>query len=80
MDDLLEGLLEPIADGVVGFIFEFFFDAPRSIGQNGWSAECRVQTLNSVWWNAEEPRAGDHNTRSSLGFLLSLALTLCGLW
>ena len=78
MGDLLEGLFEPVADGLVESIF-FIVGAPRSITENGWRAECRVQTLNAVWWNADEQRAGDRNTRSSLGFLLSLALTLCGL-
>jgi hypothetical protein len=80
MDDLLEGLFEPVADAFVGLFVGSFFDAPRSIGENGWrESECRVQTLNTVWWNADNPRADDRKRRSSLGFLLSLALTLFGL-
>ena len=76
MCDLLEGLFDPVLEGFV----EFLIGAPRSITENGWTeSECRVQTLNAVWWNADEPRGADSKKPSTLGFVLSLALTLAGL-
>jgi hypothetical protein len=78
MDDLLEGLFEPVVDGLV----EFVIGAPQSIAENGWTeSKCRVQTLfNSVWWNADEPPRTDGKMPSGLGLLGSLVLTLAGLW
>ena len=76
MGDLLEGLFEPVMEGFVGFLI----DAPRSVAENGWTeSECRVQTLNAVWWNVAEPRGANAKKPSALGFLLSLVLTLAGL-
>ena len=76
MGDLLEGLFDPVLEGFV----EFLIGAPRSIMENGWTeSDCRVQTLNAVWWNADEPRGIDAKTVSPLTYLLSLVLTLTGL-
>ena len=76
MGDILEGLFDPVLEGFL----EFLIGAPRSITENGWTeSECRIQTLNAVWWNADEPRGTDAKTVSALGFLLSLVLTLAGL-
>ncbi len=55
MEDLLEAILEPVAEAAFGMFFEGF----GSIGgNNGWTeSKCRVQTLfDNVWWNANEPR------------------------
>lgn len=54
MDDLLEAVLEPFAEAVVGAFFEGF----NGVGQNGWTeSKCQVQTLfDGVWWNIGESR------------------------
>jgi len=51
MGDLIEAILEPVADAMVGILFEGF----GSVGeQGGTESKCRFQTLfgNDVWWNA----------------------------
>lgn len=76
MGDLLEGLFDPVLEGFV----EFLIGAPRSVTENGWTeSDCRIQTLNAVWWNADVPRGTNVKAPSTLGFLLSVVLTLAGL-
>jgi hypothetical protein len=51
MDGLIEAFLEPVAEAMVGILFE----GSGSIGEEGWTeSKCRVQTLfeDAVWWNA----------------------------